>query len=527
MARKEKGNGGQKKVAVPGKGGRSKIVVHDDAHGGKLLQLSVLVDTLGNLFQGSFVEKEQYASLRETKNVFQLFKAFLRTLSDVNEDQAKETMFRFLGAIIKMARQASIQDKTIESLELRNEALSEAVLRKDSTEKIKSSASELMDALVEHLSLCHMEFQDLMKEYQELVESLQEDKEQVESELDQFEVLLLSFLDGQKTDSLKAALFFPSSHLSEFEAKLDDFQRSKRTDEQKKELSDQWTTLEKNSRWISELEQKLVQTISKVSRHLRNIEMVKDKRGDAIKKQLLELQQEIRKIEVVFKTLSKEALFWGCVYGLHEVVQYTPTDLLALRVDTEERNLPGEELTRYLEKHIRVEQALQACVSESTPGVLETEQVQETTSSANRVKQITDMTLCVLWGFINDFLEKAEAEGKTVQRKGDYGRMPRVVAKLLEQTEHITKREKKIVTETAIKTLAAEGMLLLKPRMAPTRKYKSGEKSYTEQIYVVLTDAGRTKGQELLLSHQEMMTAVLKRQAERIAHYNQNRSPNK
>ena len=55
--------------------------------------------------------------------------------------------------------------------------------------------------------------------------------------------------------------------------------------------------------------------------------------------------------------------------------------------------------------------------------------------------------------------------------------------------------------------------------------HNTGEKSYTEQVFVVLTDRGRTRGQELLLSHQEMMTAVLKRQAERQALFNQKHSP--
>ena len=451
------------------KGGMRAISIKGDGVGGNLMQLSGLVDELRILVEERFLGANQYEGIEGAQEIFQRTIDLFSAIHKVDEDQSQTALNQLFGQLIKVMRESQLTRARVEELDQRLNDLAVERLRESSVETVKSGAVEFMDALVEQLGYYHKEFTSLVEKYGEACRSLEKEKRAIEEAVIGVENEAQKAAELRGEDNLRAALFFASSRQIAFGKRLEELKDKRATEESNEELkkSRQHILLDKN--WIKILRDQVEALKKRISDHEKNIGQAERSNSGEIKRQIIFIKSEIEVIRNTFKMVGKEDLFWGCAFGLHEVVDFTPINMLVYRIELGDQALFGFSFDEYLLKEVEVNKNYEhylrlpcghevelAPVSPLANGAEgsfdnddeEDEVDQPETEAATteplgkRDEVLVDLCLVVLWGLVDDYRKKTSIPENDLIRGGDFGRMPMKVATLLLMAGVITKNEK-------------------------------------------------------------------------------------
>jgi hypothetical protein len=520
------------------KGGMRNIPTKGDGVGGNLMQLSGLVDELRSLVEERFLGANQYEAIEGAQEIFQRTIDLFSAIHKVDEEESHDALNQFLGQLIKVMRDSQLTRVRVEELDRRLNDLAVERLRESSVEIVKSGAAEFMDALVEHLGYYHREFISLVEKYGEACQTFEKEKRAIEETVAVIETEAQKAAEDRGEDNLRAAFFFASSRQVAFVKKLEELKDKRATEESKEELKKLRQHILRDKNWVKALRDKVEAMKKRISDHEKNIGLAERSSSGEIKRQIIFIKSEIEVIRNTFKMVGKEELFWGCAFGLHEVVDFTPVNMLVYRIELGDRSLFGFNFDEYLSKESKLNQDYEEClqlpcghevelapVSPLANGAEcsfdnddeEDEVDQPETEAATtellgkRDEELADLCLCVLWGLVADFIRKAQLANKQLIRGGDFGRMPRKVAKLLCLVGAISKDEKEKITKQLPKIMEGRGLVRIQLRKTIGKQYKTGESCSVEKPWLFLTDVGRERGHELLLqsSRQELVARVI------------------
>jgi len=507
------------------KGGMRNIPTKGDGVGGNLMQLSGLVDELRSLVEERFLGVNQYEDIEGAQEIFQRTIDLFSAIHAVDEDQSQEALNQLFGQLIKVMRDSQLTRVRVEELDLRLNDLAVERLRESSVETVKSGAAEFMDALVEHLGYYHKEFTSLVGKYGEACQALEKEKKTIEETVSGIEIEAQKAAEDRGEDNLRAAFFFASSRQVAFVKKLEALKDKRATEESKEELKKLRQHILRDKNWVKALRDKVEAMKKRISDHEKNIGLAERSSSGEIKRQIIFIKSEIEVIRNTFKMVGKEDLFWGCAFGLHEVVDFTPINMLVYRIELGDQSLFGFSFDEYLLKEVEVNKNYEhylrlpcghevelAPVSPLANGAEgsfdnddeEDEVDQPETEAATteplgkRGEELIDFCLAVLWGRVNDYIKKTNISEKDLIQGGDFGRMPKKVAKSLYAIGLIDKNEKALVAEQLPRIMVARGYVKISLRKALVINHETGGSDFEDRDCLFLTEIGRARGVELL-----------------------------
>ncbi|MEK7512249.1 MAG: hypothetical protein AAB575_04545 [Patescibacteria group bacterium] len=533
MSKKGDNSRGDAFLRDKSKGGMRNIPAKGDGVGGKLMQLSGLIDELKSFVEERFLGANQYESIEGAQDVFQRAIDLFSAIHKVDEDEAYDALNQFFGQLISVMRESQLTKVRVDELDQRLNDLAAEKLRASSAATVKSGATEFMDALVEHLGYYHNEFTKLVKRYGEACLAFEKEKQEIDEDALVIELEAQRAAENRGEDNLRTALFFASTRQVALEKELEILRDKRVTLDSKDELRRLWQRCDQDKAWIKTLRDKVEALKKRILEHDKKINLADRSGSGETKRQIIFIKEEIEKIRCAFKMVNKEDLFWGCVFGLHEIVEFAPVNVLVYGIELNDRSLFGFSSEEYLskesalkqdyEKHLQLPVCQEVEVFNTSPVENLPDEDDDDESNqlepvmpgeealGERGEELINLCLCVLWGLVDDFIKKAQLASKQLIRGGDFGRMPRKVAKLLFLTGAISRDEKEKITKQLPKIMEDRGLVRIQLRKAIGKKYKTGESCSVEKPWLFLTEAGRERGRELLLqpSGQQLVTRVI------------------
>lgn len=547
---KQNGKAGDRFERDKSRGGIRNIPLKGDGVGGNILALCGLIDELKEAFETRVANSARYLGFDGFSVLCSRFSELLEKIKIVESDEAQTALQTFWGEVANLFRQRDEQAARAVELDAALQVASEEKVRAESKEDALSRADEFMAAVTERLADYHRRLTDLIKRYKALCAELEEKKKVVEKEKDLLEDCVEAALAEIHLLAMPAALHYANSRCIALERMV----VGRPTDDKSKpEIKVKCEEIEKDFRWFVAIRQKVSEFQADVDGLSETIQIYREVEGLEIQKNINDIKMAVRSLHSTFEMVGQSAAFWGCVYGLHEVFDYAPPDLLVYRFNWESGSLPIAEIDKYIANYQRLRQ-LAACfiasetkespldtASESDEGsagendCLDEDESDELTepslvsepvlrkSSARadgRAEELGKMVLCVLWAFVEKNIQQAQQTGKTLTRAGDFGRTVKVVVKLLYLVGWIQPAERKIVSGQVVDSLAERGLVrAVVLKNAPTKNYLTSEVSRAEQVKLYLTNSGRIEVVRICDSHRAMIDAVLRKQEEREAAY--------
>ncbi|MBI5077004.1 hypothetical protein HZB94_01305 [Candidatus Falkowbacteria bacterium] len=569
---KQNGKAGDRVGRDKSRGGMRNVPLKGDSVGGNILELCALVDELIETFETRVASCGRYVDFSGFPKLCSKFSGLLAPIKAVDSAEAQTALQTFWGEVAAVFRGRDEQAEKVLELDGQLQTLSEERVRGESRELAQSKAEEFMKAMTTHLSDYHRRLDDLIKRYKALCVELENKKKEVSKAHDTLEEQIETALSEIEMPALPTALHYANSRCVAVERLIASAAASPSF---KEELKIKAAEIEKDLQWMNGVKQKIARFFAQVDELRETINVYREAEGIEIQKSINDIKTGIRVLFAAFEAVGQGATFWGCVYGLHEVFDYAPPDLLIYCFAQEGESLPIEEIEKCRENLKRVQQLSAECANrphdeaprgeaqrttdvltapeiggrvfaEAAPAVGEvnlglsagpietsddddTDEPGEATvrrepqkpiaSTGDRQEDIARMVLCVLWSFIEKNIQQAQQAGKTLVRGGDFGRTTKVVSKLLFLTGWVQSAEKKLISDSVVPSLAERGLVKVSTSMAPTKNYRTGELGQTEQTKLFLTNIGRLEVVKICDSHRAMMNEVLRKQEEREAAY--------
>jgi len=512
MAKKK---GGDQKT----KSGSSRVPSQADGTNGKVMRLFDLIETIREELDQKFVSQGQYEVLPCAQEVFIQLDALLNSLSNVNTKSSQENLYGLLGKVISICRRLIQSDEKIADLDERLSQLSDEAIQIKAQSEVSNEAESFFATLTEFLQLFFEEFKALVEEYTEITSSVEERQNELEQRSEAIHEEISAILAGAESEDIKSYLFHARSRVIAFSRQSQALSASPVTDSGIKELDSSFETIERDHQLVLPVANSIRELMDKISEHKDNIESLKFEKAVEIKKRISQVRDEINKKLSIFTDLGKESLFWGSVYGLHEIFDYIPTDLLVYRVENDTFTALLEDLQKYLDKYslgfdafqkIKDSNSLKEVVAKkrtaSKRKVIPSSKTLAISIGKNSPQKI-DLVICALWAFVRAQLKKNPND----RRNGDYGRMPRVVARLLNETGQITDEVQIYLRENMIDILLGKGLISINKRMNPKNK--------VVQEFMILTDSGRAYGQQLETEYTALMDEIVRIRVEERQSY--------
>jgi hypothetical protein len=530
------------------RGGMRNIPIKGDGVGGNILALAELVDVLKEAFETRILNSSRYRDFDGFSEISARFSELVERIKAVESDEAQTALQTFWGEVVNLLRQRDDQAAKVSELDAALQAASEKNLRSESQKDALSKADEFMAAVTERLADYHRRLADLIKRYQSLCAELEEKRRAVESEKEKMENGIEAALAEIHLPAMPAALHYANSRC----VALERMTANKPLDEKTKaEIKMKAAEIEKDFRWFASVKRRISEFQSYVDGLSETIDVYRSVEGTEIQKNINDIKVAIRSLHSTFEMVGQSETFWGCVYGLHEIFDYVPPDLLIYQFNWESSSLPIAEIDKYISSYQRIRQMAEACLagreiagtapaapaeeSEENDGAgdeeggLDEDETDEPEAltvpispaarSGDRAEELGKMVLCVLWAFIEKNIRNAQQSGKVLARGGDFGRTTKVITKLLFLTGYIERVEISKVREATVSSLETRGLVKVSRKMAPTKNYLTGTSGQNEKTVVYLTNPGRAEVVRVCDSYRPMMTAVVQKQEEREAQY--------
>lgn len=502
------------------KHGHSRITVTEDAADGNLFALFQLISQLYSSVQRDLLERFDEHEFPWAVELGEALKEFLRNVKEVNESESLDSFKMLIGKIIKISRIVKEREEQIESLEA---TLAQAVSSQAQTitkEELSGKADQFIRSLIDHLESLQEEFEQHMEEYTDFADDFDKEQQKIEAELLELKQLMAENYIGE-------AIFRAEGNLIVLEQELSDIEIV--TEQAKNQISEFLKAVMADHQSIFEILKKIQNIKKRIRDHNDLIDYSKDEQGNQALIEINKMKQRIKQILQLFVQLGKESYFWGLVPGLSDILKFNPVDFVHYQVHLND-NLHEDKILSYFQQFDTIRNQAEQVLSQNVENADDSDKKVEDNfqkihkdleENEKEQDSLAEMFIAALWSFISDRIKKAEAEGKKCPRRGDYGKLPRTVAKLLINTGYADRSEWDYIQQDLVVLLKAKGLIVIKSRKGHTTDYKSGFRKKVMRDYVLLTEKGREFASQISGKYTELMEKVRQEDFERKERFRQ------
>jgi hypothetical protein len=489
------------KTVVQGAGGKSQVV---NQLCGSCVALDVF-RSLGEDLQARILSRFEADDFPQTVEL-------ATALIDMFESREPGPLLNAIHRLLDYERSCCQRQRAMDSLQAQVDEMSVEHLRLVAMAEVQGDSGNFIAQLVNRLTNLYEEFKILTDEYSDLLGDLEEEKQTIldDGAVLSAELMAESFAERFMTASSQV-IMVRSGRLA-------------------------FAVMAESHPFFEQIYNQAAAIRQRADQLNVKIDRLGSAYGSDFRRRMAEVRQNIQNIKAAFIAAKSESFFYGLVFGLHEIEEFSPMDLGIYRIHDALVDFDWNRLENYMFDYLALlENEVKKAKDVPAPVVSEkarkkNEEIKDSKSDAPTTAvtknvhnlpdvELEEMYLAAVFCFVIEKYARYLAEGKphdkAFARANQFGKKQALVARLLSETGYVNDADRSRLTRVIAPRLVEQGLIVVSEFLYPGHRSRSGsgEMDKTNKIY--LTEKGFVSGQALNAKYMEMMTAVFKYDAQR------------
>ncbi|HCC22563.1 TPA: hypothetical protein DF272_00035 [Candidatus Falkowbacteria bacterium] len=432
-----------------------------------------VVEFIDEQFSGS----DRFEDIPRVQGFVSILREMLAAFGRTKSDHLERLLSNVVSYVIDLGREITRLTEQLAELNRQADNLAAKSVQTESARIARGNADRFIKDICEYLTFCVMECQTLTKEY----ESHTDHFEQKMSELQEKIEGVIHDLSSEDIDN---QIFHVQGLIMAFEKSLPG-PRQALTSDQKQSLASRLADIGVQVDHFRVNVENISEILSSIQTHQAQIISLNIGRASELRSKIKLMQDQIAQIKNTFVAGGHEPYFWGLTYGLQDAYQYKPVDLQLYRVELPQGSgldlvKVQEELTQIVTDFDRVKKVIELVLTETEkkvssdaaapvadraprpsalPVIIPENDLPPNPFVGDRFDQLSELYLCFLWAFIQRNIKRAQDKMKPVGRGGDWGKAPKLIARVLHQAGAITEAEIPVIVSGVTRRLSESGMI--------------------------------------------------------------------
>ena len=453
---------------------------HPDIVSGRVNE-NLAANKLAAYLSDHFLDTTRFDDIPRTKGFVSVLRDMLLALGRTRVDNLERLTANIVSYVIDLLRENSDLKQQVDELNRQTDELANKTVQSESARIVTSESEKFIEELCEFLRLCVSECKEQADKYENHTDQLEQAFSELQEKIEGLRQEIAS------TD-LDQCVFDIGGLIQVLETRARQiYLQNEVSDSDKQEVSSSLADIGSQISRFTQLQTEITEIIDLVTEHQRQIVKMNTGQAATLRAGIKSSQDEIGRVKDAFAAAGHEVYFWGLAYGLKDAFQFRPVDLQLYRVEIKSGEDPDIILTKEGLDQLMIEfEQVKKLVEEilrrghekpidksansdkeklkNRPhiDVEVDEKLPKNHYAGERFDQLSELSLCFLWGFIQRNIKKALEQGKKVIRGGDWGKASKVIARVLCQVGAITDIEKKIIISEVVKRLERDEMIVVK-----------------------------------------------------------------